>query len=250
MNGVHKVNVVHPVTTGRRAQRREARREAVLDVAMALVTEGGLEAITTHRIAAELDCAVGALYRYFSSKDGILAALQCRALARLHASLEQRYDACGALAKANAKAGALARILSGAEVYQQLVVTAPETFQLLCLVLGDPRPVLDDGDAAQVVVAADPLFSSVAQLFEDAVKLGALADGAPKERAVVYWSALQGVLQLGKLARFDAENLNPHRLAPLMTRTLLLGWGAESNALNEAQAWLSMQQKGQHQRTT
>ncbi len=206
---------------------------------MELVAEHGLDGITTHRIAAELDCAVGALYRYFSSKDGILAALQCRALAQLHASLERRIEACSERAKQDPKAGALLQILAAGAMYQQLGVSDPQTFRLLCTVLGDPKQLIDDADAAEVVRAADPLFASVAQLFEDAENTGALAVGAPMARAVMYWSALQGVLQLKKLERFDPNNLATEQLAPALAVTLLRGWGAETAALEQAQAWLT-----------
>ncbi|MCA9555215.1 MAG: helix-turn-helix transcriptional regulator, partial [Myxococcales bacterium] len=71
------MNMVHTEPRPRTpAARREARRQAIVDEALALVTEGGFEALTLQRLAGRLGYAVGALYRYFPSKEALLAALQ------------------------------------------------------------------------------------------------------------------------------------------------------------------------------
>jgi TetR/AcrR family transcriptional regulator, cholesterol catabolism regulator len=51
-----------------------ARRERVLRAALKLGAEGGYEAVQMRDVAAEADVALGTIYRYFSSKDHLLAA--------------------------------------------------------------------------------------------------------------------------------------------------------------------------------
>jgi AcrR family transcriptional regulator len=51
-----------------------ARRQRVVDAAMALATEGGYEAVQMRDVAARAGVAMGTVYRYFTSKDHILAA--------------------------------------------------------------------------------------------------------------------------------------------------------------------------------
>jgi AcrR family transcriptional regulator len=61
--------VVRPLT---RAQ--QARRQRVVDAAMSLGLEGGYEAVQMRDVAARADVAMGTVYRYFTSKDHLLAA--------------------------------------------------------------------------------------------------------------------------------------------------------------------------------
>ena len=60
-----------------RAFRRSARR---------IITADGLAALTMQRVADDVGCAVGSLYRYFSSKDALIAELQRDAIERLGTS--------------------------------------------------------------------------------------------------------------------------------------------------------------------
>ena len=67
-------------TATRRDDRRERRRALLLDTAMEILVEGGLEALTIPRLAERMDASVGGLYRYFPSKEAIFVALQERAI--------------------------------------------------------------------------------------------------------------------------------------------------------------------------
>jgi TetR/AcrR family transcriptional regulator, cholesterol catabolism regulator len=51
-----------------------ARRDRVLRAALKLGAAGGYEAVQMRDVAAEADVALGTIYRYFSSKDHLLAA--------------------------------------------------------------------------------------------------------------------------------------------------------------------------------
>ena len=55
-------------------ERREARREQILDAARACVLEHGLEAVSMEMIIARSGLSTGAVYRYFKGKDEIIAA--------------------------------------------------------------------------------------------------------------------------------------------------------------------------------
>jgi AcrR family transcriptional regulator len=50
------------------------RRQRVLVAALELAAEGGYEAVQMREVAATADVALGTIYRYFSSKDHLLAA--------------------------------------------------------------------------------------------------------------------------------------------------------------------------------
>ena len=55
-------------------ERREARREQILDAARACVLEHGLEAVSMEMIIARSGLSTGAVYRYFKGKEEIMAA--------------------------------------------------------------------------------------------------------------------------------------------------------------------------------
>jgi AcrR family transcriptional regulator len=76
---------VRPLT---RAQ--QARRQRVIDAAMSLGLEGGYEAVQMRDVAARADVAMGTVYRYFTSKDHLLAATLAHWVELLDARLAQQ----------------------------------------------------------------------------------------------------------------------------------------------------------------
>ena len=63
------LELVQPTTP-----RQVARRDGAIRAAIELASEGGYEAVRMRDVAARADIALGTLYRYFSSKDHLLAA--------------------------------------------------------------------------------------------------------------------------------------------------------------------------------
>jgi AcrR family transcriptional regulator len=55
-------------------ENQAARRERVIRAAMALGGRGGYEAVQMRDVAADANVALGTIYRYFTSKDHLLAA--------------------------------------------------------------------------------------------------------------------------------------------------------------------------------
>ena len=55
-------------------ENQAARRSRVIKAAMALGGRGGYEAVQMRDVAADADVALGTIYRYFTSKDHLLAA--------------------------------------------------------------------------------------------------------------------------------------------------------------------------------
>lgn len=67
-----------------------ARRERVLDAALALGADGGYDAVQMREVAAKADVALGTIYRYFSSKDHLLAEAQVEWLLDLQRRVSKR----------------------------------------------------------------------------------------------------------------------------------------------------------------
>lgn len=230
------VNIVHS-SSQRRGERRRAREERILDAAATIVADDGIEALSLHRLARELGYVPAALYRYFASKDALIAALERRAVTALHADFAsacRRAEAQAAERGLGVEASALAPILEAARFYLALPETAPEHFCLVSVLLADPRPLVADAEARGTAPILVAFLREVAALLERAAAAGALSTDDAFDRTLVLWSSLQGIAQLGKLARFDPRRFDPRRLGERAVFDLLSGWGASGAALREA----------------
>ncbi len=65
---------VADMTTDQLTKSQAARRQRVIATALELATEGGYDAVQMRDVAARANVALGTIYRYFASKDHLLAA--------------------------------------------------------------------------------------------------------------------------------------------------------------------------------
>lgn len=210
-----------------RRQRRRARRTAeILDHAVDVVITDGLSALTMPRLAKECDAAVGALYRYFPSKDAVIAALQVRAVQRLSAFL-------GELAVDEPP---LVRITAIATAWEGFRMAEPAMHALVDRSLSDPDVVLSDADAMQVDAAVRDALAPLVDALTEAAASGGLADGDPELRAYAVWAAVHGVGHFRKRDRIVPERLRSALVARELIGGLLRGWGADPDALDAALA--------------
>lgn len=206
------------------ARRRLSREREFLDAARELLVEEGFEAFTLQRLAAKTGSAVGAVYRYFPSKDAILVSLQEELLARLGEELAAELAVAGE--------SPIAQLLRATEWYRRLPETRPVELRMISFAIGDPRELVSAADAGRVLARAAPLLEAIARPIAAAEGLGLLHPGPAFERAILLWASLHGVLQLGKLARAEPR-IDAGRLAPILVRDLLAGWGAPRELLED-----------------
>ena len=197
---------------------------------MQALSRGGLESLTMQKLAGELGFAVGALYRYFPGKDGIIVAVQRRIIEtireELASALKQADAHLARSAKLDARQGALLRLWVMARVYEAMAQSRPTEFGLLSMTLGDPRQLVQDADAGQLLPSLVALFELVGALFTSAAQTGALSAGDPARRTVVLWTSVHGALQLRKLERFGVGALQASAVLDEAVSALLVGWGA------------------------
>lgn len=233
MNAIHDVNVVHEFVP--HARQRDQKVEAILDAAMRLLASEGLEALTLQRVARELGLVTTALYRYFPSKDVLLAAMQRRAVGLLHARFERAREAWAKpSAKLEPKSAALLPILGAARFYVALPETMPEPFRLVAILLGDTRFLVSDEEAAKAVPVVSAFVADAAAPFEEAVRQGALEHGEALDRTLIFWAAVHGLTQLSKLRRVAPGSPSRDALADQAAHAILVGFGASPDALRRA----------------
>lgn len=211
--------VIHETEPSRVERKREARSAAILDEAMAILAREGLEGLTLGRLAKSLDLVPAALYRYFASKDALLAALQRRAVATIHEGLRREL---GALEGRSV----LERLLAAASFYLALPAVEPQAFFLVALLLGDPRPLLSDEESRRTAPLLLGLLADVDALFQEAAREGALAKGDSVERTLAFWALVHGALSLEKARRVAPSMPAASQVAHAGLAALLAGWGA------------------------
>jgi AcrR family transcriptional regulator len=219
-------------------RKRAERRERIVEAAFAAIAESGPAEFSLNQLARDLDYTPGALYWYFASKELLVLEVQKRAfteLAQKAAVARVGWQARGAQAKLEPVARLLHALLSLARFYLELGRTEPQYARLIAFSL-DPRVWLDDSAAAELGPVLGAVFNEVATPFAEAQHGGALSAGDGAQRAVQYWAALQGALQIGKLERISPALFNGEAVGLDTARTLLLGWGADPDALARASA--------------
>lgn len=230
------MNVIHEASA-RTHQRRETRTETILDAAMRVLGRDGVDGLTLQAVAAELGLVTTALYRYFPSKNALLAALQRRTVTTLHGRLSVRIAELAARhAEESPRVRALLPIVALPGFYAAAKVAMPEAFRMLMTMLGDPRLLLADEDALHTAPLLGAMLGEVAALFGQAAACGALPSADVAEQTVIVWATLQGTLALGKLGRFDARMADPEALGNAALSALLRGWGAAADDVERALA--------------
>lgn len=218
-------------TPDRRSRKRQLRVEAIVEKAIELVEAGGLEALTIHRLAGELDLAVSALYRYFPSMDALHAEVQRRIVRDYHRALELHLaTSASALAKGPA-ADPVARLFTSALHFRRYFTARRGRMGVIALSMSDPRRLLSDVEITRVMEEVAALLGKVASMFEEAHATRALSPGDTMERTLVFWATLQGVMQMHKMDRFALGGLDHEGLLVSAVRTMLLGYGAEPKKL-------------------
>lgn len=218
-----------------RQRRREATVESILATAMEVLLNEGIDGLTIGRVASDLDYTKGALYRYFDSKDALIAELQVRSLARVHRRYTTLWSrARRALAQVPEGQRALALLLITAADYVHIARDLPADFALIRVAVGDPRHLLAETEVAPVMETMMALLADVGGLLTDAVTAGALAPGDAVRRSITLWAAIHGNVLTRKFARFGPDLFDPSLLVAELARTLLLGWGADRDDLAAA----------------
>ena len=224
-------------SSGRRARNRLARHQHYLRTALQIATDDGLHALTMQRLADEVDAAVGTVYTYFPSKGALVAEVQREAVDRLTGSylllrpvIEER------VADLDPSIAGLAHLVGFARFCIESVDTLPLEQRLLQQLMYDADQLVPTEEGGRVLPTILRLLDMARERFETATRAGALHPGDAMDRTIVLAAALNGVLQVGKLARWDAELLDGGRLARLLIDDLLAGWGADHDQLTAAHA--------------
>jgi AcrR family transcriptional regulator len=165
-----------------REKRRARTREAILEAAMQIVMQSGVEALSIREIAGRIDYSPSGLYEYFSSKEEIIEELVNEGFARLTARMEH-----GIRGKT-----ALSRLQEAGKVYMHFALQEPQLY----LMMFNHRPL---SPFSLTNVEQNTAFSQLVQIFQDGLLAGEFrsASGAGSlEFAYTSWSLMHGLSML------------------------------------------------------
>ena len=217
------------------ARKRQARIREILRIALEIVTAEGRDALTLKRLAERQGVTSAALYRYFPSKDALVAELQRAIISALAETTRARVGLAEDHARRirlSEQERALLDVTVSAFVFEEFSRSSPVEFGILSTDLSAPEYTLSDHEAARVFEMAWSALSDLASRLRIAQDCGALGPGDESGRAVTIWASLQGVVQTRKLARHATARIDSTRIARGLLATLLVGWGARARAVD------------------
>ena len=144
-------------------QNQAARRGRVIRAAMELAAEGGYDAVQMRDVAARAEVALGTIYRYFSSKDHLLAACQVEWASEVQRRLQTRS------LRGDTPADRVTEIV--ARAYRTLE-KAPKLTAALLTAISSPDPAVADCQREMSQIMSSVLRSAMDGVDED-VKAGA-----------------------------------------------------------------------------
>ena len=227
--------------TDKRKVRHVKKRDAYLAEAMGLVVQDGMEGLTIARLANRMNASVGAVYRYFESKEALVVGLQEMAIADFHGFMVERLARAEArLSGAAPRARALARLMIAFGAYIEHAESSPRPHRLVDTFLSFPEAVLSDEEARSIgerLLA--PILKAFTALLEDAVATGALEPDNNVQRTYLAWAFVHGLDHFHKRDRISPIELRVKALLPIARAGLLRAFGAAPQVIAEADRLLA-----------
>jgi AcrR family transcriptional regulator len=195
-------------STSRQSERRDKRRQDIIDVSSRLFSKLGYENVTLRAIAEEMGYAHTTLYRYFPDKSHLLAEI-CRETFTLLAS---EFDAIS-----EATTDPQQRLFETTRGFVRFGLKHPQHFRIVFFGPED-RNGIRAGDYINEI--GRPLFDRLVRIF-DACSVGAKNPSEPLLDAHTWWSCIFGITQV----LITQGNL-PHLSSPqcVLERTIQIMW--------------------------
>ncbi|MER7835091.1 TetR/AcrR family transcriptional regulator [Streptomyces sp. NPDC096040] len=181
----------------RRERERAEREQLIVTAARELAEAEGWDAVTTRRLAAEIEYSQPVLYSHFKGKDAIMAAVAIQGCAELATELRAAREA------AKDVRGALAAV---AETYTSFARRRPALYDVMFthtvnLPFATPEaPEALQAAFAELLLAVEPI---------------GLAGDDPGLLTETFWAVLHGLVTLMRSGRLP-EHAHQERLALLV----------------------------------
>ncbi len=185
----------------RRLREKLKRRKQILDAARALLFEKGLKATSISQIAKVAELGVGTIYFYYKSKEEIFAELQEEGLELLYTKIRQSHgpeDSPGVILKNTAIS--LLQFSEGSKDY----------YDIINYFLSSPEILLSQELKIKVDRHGGKIISFVVRVVKAGIQSGQFTPVEPKRFTIMFWGALQGLIQYKKMKTtlLEGEDFN------------------------------------------
>jgi AcrR family transcriptional regulator len=200
-----------PPTAGTRTRQR------LVDAAIALVADGGEDALTLRALGERCGLSRQAPYRHFEDKDSLLRAMAAGGFRELTVWMG---DAAGPRVGAGAGGGGGAGLRRAMHAYVDWALANPAwyrlTFQNRAVTPASKR--VDP----ELTEAAHGLLALVSELVVAAQRTGKMPPGPPKALVGVLWSTLHGAIDLALAGHAKPElgTATPHQVVDRLARIM------------------------------
>jgi AcrR family transcriptional regulator len=195
-------------STSRQGERRDQRRQDILDVASRLFSKLGYENVTLRAIAEEMGYAHATLYRYFPDKSHLLAEICHETFSLLISELD---------AISNKNPDPVERLFETARGFVRFGLKHPQHFRIVFFGPED-RNGIRAGEFINEI--GRPLFDRLVKIFCDCSN-GRLALSDPLLDAHTWWSSMFGITQV-LITQGNLPHLSPPER--VMERTIQIMW--------------------------
>ncbi len=191
---------------------RDRKREAIVDAAMALFeNEGGMDALSFRRLAAQLSLSYSAPYRYFANKEALINAMRARAYRWIEGVM---LEAIAGVDDPEAQLEALAAAYIGAGIAQ------PDRYALMFFRVEDPSATHRSLELRAAKHDALDVCTRVIAAGQAAGCMPTRLD--PLTASHLFWTAAHGLVSLQVAGQFEMGR-NTEILVPTLIGVLRAG---------------------------
>lgn len=176
-------------TPSPRERRFEQRRRKILEIALAIAETEGWDAVTTRRLAQEIDYSQPVIYQHFANHNEIIRAVALNGFATLADRVGQA-----------AEAAETARLKKVCRAYLEFGRTQPRLYQAM-FDLPSSIPFASEASPPELRRAFDLLADVVA---DD------MSDQEAEATAELVWACCHGLVSLLHAGRIPDERLEHH----------------------------------------
>lgn len=208
----------------RRAQEKQARREAILAAAKRVYARKGFLAATIEEIATEARLGVGTIYLYYKSKEELYVSLLFESMAAFSSALTRIL---------RSRRSPERKLLAVWDFFYRFHARSPESYRIFFLF--QEKSFLSSVPPATLEKlnrAAGRNFALGAAIVEEGMKSGLFREGDPREIVDVLWCAFVGLVHLSEIR--ENLGLSISTMQELRRRTFELLQGGLKRGLASA----------------
>jgi len=179
-------------------------RTALIEAALGLIKNGGVEALTLRAAARQAGVTHAAPYRHFEDKNALLAAVAQSGFEQMAediVSAQSKHDDTGEQMRATGVA------------YAEFAQHQPEHFALMF-----GRVFADRDDYPKLQEASEATFALLLNAIMRCQEDGILVDEDPKELALTAWSMTHGFASLIAEGQLDAVGISGNQVSIMLRK--------------------------------